>query len=231
MTPRRNNSGTSKRSASVSLRIDETASDVADEQKLPEFVPPASTSASPPAHLLSVLPYLPPPNFHWHLVDPGYCDAIQRSSNKRQRGNAAVYFALPPDCLIDRLYRERDYFAQKHYEVIGKLNDLSRENEASKLIVRHHGSDFNEAKMKHQEKAAMMAEGKAVLAKKNQKALKEAKQELEDANELVKQQTLRTDIWQGRFDEVAELALMALKAGIDSETINEIRYRPTSTGR
>ena len=223
-------SNTDKRSAGVSPQTDETASDVADKQKLPEPEPAPSASQSPPpsAHLLSVLQYHPPPNFHWHLVDPSYCDAIQRPSIKRQRGNAAVYFALPPDCLIERLYRERDYFAQKHHEVVGKLNDLSRENEVSKLIVRHHGTDYNEAKMKYQEKAAMMAEGKAVLAKKNQEALKEAKQELEDANELVKQQTLTTDIWQGRFDEVAELAL---KAGIDSETISEIRYRRTSTGR
>ena len=63
---------------------------------------------------------------------------------------------------------------------------------------------------------------KAVLPKMRQKALDEIKHELEEANELVKQQTLTTDIWQGRFDEVAQLAL---KAGIDPETINEIRYR------
>ena len=66
-----------------------------------------------------------------------------------------------------------------------------------------------------------------VLAKKNQEAHAEIKEELEDANELVKQQALTTDVWQGRFDEVAELALKA--AGIDPGTINE--NRPTSTGR
>lgn len=68
----------------------------------------------------------------------------------------------------------------------------------------------------------------ASLAEMDQKKDDQTKQELEDANELVKQQTLMTDIWQGRFDEVAQLAL---KAGVDSETINGIRYHPTSTGR
>jgi hypothetical protein len=37
--------------------------------------------------------------------------------------------------------------------------------------------------------------------------------QLEDANELTGQQTLATDIWQGRFDEVFELARAA---GVDA---------------
>mmetsp|Transcript_16863 Transcript_16863/g.28092 ORF Transcript_16863/g.28092 Transcript_16863/m.28092 type:complete len:83 (+) Transcript_16863:386-634(+) len=82
--------------------------------------------------------------------------------------------------------------------------------------------------MAFQEKSVMTLKGGAVLAGRHQKALKETKQDLEDAIELVKQQTPTTDIWQGRFDEVVKLAL---EAGANSETINDIRYRSTSAGR
>jgi hypothetical protein len=51
---------------------------------------------------------------------------------------------------------------------------------------------------------------------------------LKDANEVVAQQTLRTDVClQGRFDEVFELAR---EAGIDGNTLSEIWYRPLSNG-
>lgn len=53
-------------------------------------------------------------------------------------------------------------------------------------------------------------------------ALAEAKEDVEDANELVQQQTLFTDKWQGKFDDLAELAE---EAGVDIQKINEIRYR------
>jgi hypothetical protein len=54
-----------------------------------------------------------------------------------------------------------------------------------------------------------------------------SKRHLEEANELTGQQTLATDIWQGRFDEVFELARAA---GVDANRLFEIRNRPLSSG-
>ena len=53
-------------------------------------------------------------------------------------------------------------------------------------------------------------------------ALTEAKEDIEDANELIQQQSLFTDKWQGKFDDLAKLAE---EAGVDLQKINEIRYR------
>jgi len=51
-----------------------------------------------------------------------------------------------------------------------------------------------------------------------EEALFEAKEDIEDVNELVQQQAVFTDKWQGKFDDVAKLAQ---EAGVD---INTIRY-------
>ena len=57
--------------------------------------------------------------------------------------------------------------------------------------------------------------------------LEEVRGDLEDSNELVGQQTVFTDIWQGRFDELAAL----VEAGQnDGATISAIRNRPTASG-
>ena len=58
-------------------------------------------------------------------------------------------------------------------------------------------------------------------------SLREMQAELEEANELTGQQTLASDIWQGRFDEVFELARAA---GVDANRLFEIRNRPLSSG-
>ena len=58
-------------------------------------------------------------------------------------------------------------------------------------------------------------------------SLRGVQEDLEDANEVVTQQTLATDIWQGRFDEIFELARAA---GVDGKTLSEIRDRPLSSG-
>ena len=52
-------------------------------------------------------------------------------------------------------------------------------------------------------------------------SLRDVQEDLEDSNELVTQQTLTTDIWQGRFDELFELARAA---GVDGNT-----YRKSDT--
>ena len=57
------------------------------------------------------------------------------------------------------------------------------------------------------------------------KEVEETKEDLEDANELVQQQTLTVDVWQSRFDELAK------EPGLDVKKINEIRNRPLSSGR
>ena len=58
--------------------------------------------------------------------------------------------------------------------------------------------------------------------------LEEAKGDLEDSNELVEQQALTTNIWQGRFDELVSL----VEAGgqVDGATIAEIRNRSLASG-
>jgi hypothetical protein len=76
--------------------------------------------------------------------------------------------------------------------------------------------------------------------KKENKSLKEengavkaslmnVQEDLEDSNKLVTQLTLATDIWQGRFDEVSELARAPVP--VDENELLEIRNRPLSSGR
>ena len=58
--------------------------------------------------------------------------------------------------------------------------------------------------------------------------LKVIKEDLEDANELVGQMSLTTDIWQGRFDELVAL----VESGrADGASINAIRNRPLASGK
>jgi hypothetical protein len=61
-----------------------------------------------------------------------------------------------------------------------------------------------------------------------EESLAEAKEDVEDAEELVQQQMLMVDIWQGRFDELAQLAE---RAGVDIQDINAIRHRPLASGK
>lgn len=61
-----------------------------------------------------------------------------------------------------------------------------------------------------------------------EESLKEIRGNLDDANELMQQQTLTVDVWQSRFDELSKLAL---EQGLDAQKINEIRNRPLSSGR
>jgi len=65
-----------------------------------------------------------------------------------------------------------------------------------------------------------------LVAVKTEKA--ETSKDLEDANELVHQQTLTVNIWQGRFDELAD---HAINAGVDVKIVNDIQNRPLSSGR
>jgi len=58
--------------------------------------------------------------------------------------------------------------------------------------------------------------------------LKEVKEDLEDANELVGQMSLTTDIWQGRFDE---LVALVESGNADGASINAIRNRPLASGK
>jgi DNA-binding winged helix-turn-helix (wHTH) protein len=78
---------------------------------------------------------------------------------------------------------------------------------------------------------AAAAEASVEAARREEEAveatLRDVQEDLEDANEVVAQQTLTTDIWQGRFDEVFELAHAA---GVDGKTLSEIRFRPLSNG-
>ena len=58
--------------------------------------------------------------------------------------------------------------------------------------------------------------------------LKEVKEDLEDANELVGQMSLTTDTWQGPFDELMSLVESGHAVGV---SINAIRNRPLASGK
>ena len=88
------------------------------------------------------------------------------------------------------------------------------------------------AKVKHEANERAAEADANVEASRREKdsveaSLKDAQEDLEDANEVVTQQTLTTDIWQGRFDEIFELAS---EAGVDGNRLSQIRYRPLSSG-
>ena len=88
------------------------------------------------------------------------------------------------------------------------------------------------AKVKHEaNERAAEAQANAETARREkdsvEASLKDVEEDLEDANEVVTQQTLTTDIWQGRFDEIFELAR---EAGVDGNVLSIIRYRPLSSG-
>jgi uncharacterized coiled-coil protein SlyX len=79
---------------------------------------------------------------------------------------------------------------------------------------------------------AAVAEANVALARREKDAveasLRDVQEDLEDSNELVTQQTLATNILQGRIDELCELARAA---GVDGSLLSEIRYRSLSSGR
>jgi hypothetical protein len=81
----------------------------------------------------------------------------------------------------------------------------------------------------NQRAAAAEADLEVARQEKNEleASLRDVQLDLEDANELTIQQTLATDIWQGRFDEVFELVRAA---GADVNRLLEIRNRPLSSG-
>ena len=79
---------------------------------------------------------------------------------------------------------------------------------------------------------AAAAEANVAVARREKDAveasLRDVQEDLEDSNELVTQQTLFTDIRQGRFDELFDLARAA---GVDGNRLSEIRNRPTASRR
>ena len=106
-----------------------------------------------------------------------------------------------------------------------------RRTKSSLAVALEQTQQLVEVKEEAKERAAV-AEANVASARREKDAveasLRGVQEDLEDSNELVTQQTLTTDIWQGRFDELFELARAA---GVDGNTLSEIRYRPLSSGR
>jgi hypothetical protein len=106
-----------------------------------------------------------------------------------------------------------------------------RRTKSNLAVALEQTQQLVEVKEEAKERAAA-AEANVTLARREKDAaeasLRDVREDLEDSNELVTQQTLTTDIWQGRFDELFELARAA---GVDGNTLSEIRYRPLSSGR
>ena len=131
---------------------------------------------------------------------------------------------------------EQNYQERKRQKLTVDLTIDSDDDADDKTVAEPDGSG---AALRNQIKQNEEHASRLVEIKKEktdaQESLKEAtesledtKEDLEDANELVQQQTLTVDIWQGRFDELANIAL---SGGIDVQLINEIRNRPLSSGR
>ena len=104
------------------------------------------------------------------------------------------------------------------------------DNSANKMELHQYKKEIDSLKKQANQRAAA-AEAHLEVARREKNgvedSLREVQAELEDANELTSQQTLATDIWQGRFDEVFELARAA---GVDANRLFEIRNRPLSSG-
>ena len=87
-------------------------------------------------------------------------------------------------------------------------------------------------KVKEEKKRVTVAEANVASARREKDAaeasLRDVQEDLEDSEELVTQQAVATNILQGRIDELCELARAA---GVDGNTLSEIRYRPLSSGR
>ena len=117
---------------------------------------------------------------------------------------------------IAQVQKENEELQKKNKE----LHDRAEEKDEELVAVKE---DAN------RRAAAAEAHLEVVRQEKNdvEASLREVEAELEDANELTNQQTLATDIWQGRFDEVSELAR---EAGADANRLLGIRNRPLSSG-
>mmetsp|Transcript_20927 Transcript_20927/g.60015 ORF Transcript_20927/g.60015 Transcript_20927/m.60015 type:complete len:296 (+) Transcript_20927:123-1010(+) len=107
-----------------------------------------------------------------------------------------------------------------------KLIDLSTDDDFT-LQADGSGKGLQNLINQQQQYAKSLVKVKKEKAE-TEESLAEAKDDCDDTNELVQQQTLTVDIWQGRFDEVAKLAEAA---GVDIQQINAIRHRSLSSGR
>ena len=126
---------------------------------------------------------------------------------KRERDDVIAAERLPFEKL-EMIYRER----KRQRTAI----DLTEDNAGA----FEHGDTDNA--LRNMAKQAETYSTKLVAVKKE---MEDTKEDLEDANELVQQQTLTVDVWQSRFDELAK------EPGLDAQKINEIRNRPLSSGR
>ena len=126
---------------------------------------------------------------------------------KRERDDVIAAKRLPFEKL-EKIYRER----KRQRTTI----DLTEDNAGPVE------PDETDSTLRNMAKQAKTYATKLVAVKKE---MENTKEDLEDANELVQQQTLTVDVWQSRFDELAK------EPGLDAQKINEIRNRPLSSGR
>jgi Ran GTPase-activating protein (RanGAP) involved in mRNA processing and transport len=134
------------------------------------------------------------------------------------------------------------------YEHNQKIVQIKQENVATQLANHTVMSTFKELREDLEDAHAILhAQTQRVIHIKKEKMdtemalesirgeknnveteLKVVKEDLEDANELVGQMSLTTDIWQGRFDELVAL----MQSGhADGASINAIRNRPLGSGK
>jgi Ran GTPase-activating protein (RanGAP) involved in mRNA processing and transport len=109
--------------------------------------------------------------------------------------------------------------------------DLTKEDETEPTAKRPCTNTAGKSNLaimhEHNQKLVQVKQEKTVIEENLRTAkgdLQDTREDLEDANELVVQQTLFTDIWQSKFDELA--ALVADK--VDGATLAAIRNRKFS---
>ena len=111
----------------------------------------------------------------------------------------------------------------------GRLNKRARtENMPTSSLAIQHELNQNMVRVKQEKNAAETSLRSVQKEKETVEAnLEDVRGDLGDANELVEQEALATDIWQRRFDELASL----VQAGrADGAAISDIRYRSLAGG-
>jgi Ran GTPase-activating protein (RanGAP) involved in mRNA processing and transport len=114
-----------------------------------------------------------------------------------------------------------------NHAVMSTFNELREDLEDAHKILHEHTQRVIHIKKEKMDTEMAL---ESIRGEKNdvEADLKVVKEDLEDANELVGQMSLTTDIWQGRFDELVAL----MESGkADGASINAIRNRPLGSGK
>ncbi|KAL7431067.1 hypothetical protein ACHAXM_002505 [Skeletonema potamos] len=153
----------------------------------------------------------------WSTSSDGGEDSTEEEPpQKRRHMESNLAIALEQ---TQQMVKVKEEAMQRAAEAEASVEAARREKDAAAASLRNVKEQSQQTVSVKQEAIQRAAAAEA--------SVEAARREKEDANEVVTQQTLATDIWQGRFDEIFELARAA---GVDGKTLSEIRHRPLSSG-